>query len=251
MHFCQFCEVFTLDITLANSVTMYYSKRMSYNLQQSPLYTLLRTGKQLKMPKGQVIGTFYSQPMLHLVDAGFVKRYMITEDGTKAIQVIYGPQEILPLTPVYETIYEMAIYRGPVTYYYEAMTPVSLYSIPLNALLEAITANPLIYKDLFYASGTRLNSYIHRLEDMSLKSVQKRICHMLLYFADKFGTTTSEGIQIAAPLTHQILADSLNMARETVTRTLVALSERKLVATAGQGITILDTEGLKSEIGQD
>lgn len=221
---------------------------MDYTPVDSPLYRLLMNGRQLRLSKGQVVGTFYNSPMLHLIKSGYIKRYLITHDGTQSIQLIFGPDEILPLTPVYRHVYKMDLYRGPETYYYEAMVNSRLYSITIESLMENIEKDPLMYKDLLHISGTRLNSYIHRMEDMSLRTVNRRVSHILLHFADRFGEATPEGIKILAPLTHQVLADSLNLARETVTRALSRLVQKKLIRTSGKTIVILDANKLRIDI---
>lgn len=218
---------------------------MHYDPLVSPLYKLLLEGRQLKLAKGQVIGAFYNTPMLHLVKTGFIKRYLIKDDGSQAIQLIYGPEDVLPMTPVYQQVYQMDIYRGPEVYYYEAMVPVDLYSIHLDTLSQALEVNPLIYKDLFYASGSRLNAYIHSMEDMSLRSVNKRLAHIILFYAERFGESSPEGLKISLPLTHQTLAAVLNLARETITRAVSGLTNKGLIASSGKHIIIPDMEALK------
>ena len=217
---------------------------MDYNRVGSPLYKLLLSGRQLKLPKGQVVSAFEDSAMLNLISSGFIKRYLITSDGSKGIQVIFGPNDIFPLTPVYKTIYKMDVYSGPEQYYYESMTEIEVFSINQATLLEAVNAEPLIYKDLFYAAGLRLNSYIHRLESMSSRAANKKVAHQLTYLADIYGQKTEDGTTIMVPLTHQNLADILNLARETVTHCMTRLEEKGLIH-VNKYITVLVIEKLR------
>lgn len=218
---------------------------MDYSREDSPLYKLLLNGKNFKLPKGQVISAYEESAMLNLIKSGYVKRYLITNDGTKGIQVIFGPSDIFPLTPVYKTLYKLGVYSGPEQYYYESMTEIEMYSISQPTLQEAVEDNHLIYKDLFYAAGLRLNSYIHRLESMSLRAANKKVANQLAYLAGIFGKKTDEGTTIEVPLTHQNLADILNLARETVTHCLVRLEEKGLIL-AEKHIVILDIDKLRN-----
>lgn len=220
---------------------------MSYKVSESPLFTLLKEGKHFTLPKGQVVNALDDRAMLNLINKGYIKRYLITKDGTRSIQTIYGPGDIFPLTPVYKTLFQMDMYRGPEEYYYEAMTPIDIYSINQETLHSAVAKNPIIYRDLFYSAGLRLNSYIHRLESSSLRVSNRKIVHQLLYYAEIFGEKTENGVLINLPLTHQNLADVLNLARETVSNCLSRLEQRGLLK-GGKNILIPNTEELRHSV---
>lgn len=221
---------------------------MDYVPTNTPLYNLLLSGNKSTLAKGQVVGTFDSRQGVYLIESGFIKRYLITKEGNHGIQVIYGPNEFLPLTPIYQAIFDMDIYKGPETYYYETMTESAIYYVTLAQLIEAAEASPIIYKDLLYAAGVRLNSYIQRLENMSLRASNKEISYQLLYLASKFGKKTALGIKIMVPLTHQTLAEILNLARETVSRRMARLEEKGLIRSEGKHIVVTDIAVLEASI---
>ncbi len=218
---------------------------MDYSSSDSPLYELIRSGRHYQLPRGQVVNAFDDVAKLNLIDSGYIQRYLITKEGNKGIQVLYGPGDIFPLTPVYKSVFQMDIYSGPEEYYYEAMTPLSIYSIAQEDLKGAVDKNPLLYKDLFYAAGLRLNSYIHRLESMSLRAATRKIAHQLAYLATIFGSENSHGTTITIPLTHKNIADILNLARETVTLCMSRLEEKGLIE-ADKHIIVKDLERLRS-----
>lgn len=217
---------------------------MNYDRVDSPLYKLLLSGRHYKLPKGQVVNALDDSAMVNLLKSGYIKRYLITKDGSKGTQVIYGPGDIFPLTPVYKNVYQMDIYSGPEEYYYESMTEIELCSVSQSTIKEALETDSLIYKDLFFAAGLRLNSYIHRLEDMSLRVANRKIAHQLVYLADTFGKKTESGVVIEVPLTHQGLADILNLARETVTHGMTRLQEKGLIE-INKNITVVDIDKLR------
>lgn len=219
---------------------------MDYSLAKSPLMQLLQNGRRHKLPKGQILQFSYDQLLLSVVKTGYIKRYSITDDGSESIQSIYGPENIFPLTPVYKTIFNKDIYHGQEAFHYEALTPASIFSIDQSTLEEALNENPIIYKDLLFVAGVRLGSNIQNLENMSLGTAQGRVAHLLVYFADVFGQKSSEGITIELPLTHQTLANALNLARETVTHSLIHLQEKELIV-SGKNIVVPDLDKLRTE----
>lgn len=216
---------------------------MAYNAASSSLIALLKTGSAYKLPKGQIVHALDDRTKFNLIQSGYIKRYLITNEGAKSIQLIYGPGMAFPLPPVLKSIYEIDIYSGPETYYYESMTDIEVHSVGLDTLRDSLETDPTLYKDLLYIVGTRLNSYIHRLEDTSLGSSTWRVAHQLIFLADQFGSETNLGLTIRLPLTHQDLSDILNLSRETVSRSLSKLKDKQLIG-GTQNITILDRAGL-------
>lgn len=197
------------------------------------LKTLFEASKFHKLPKGQVFQFTSDTMFFHLVAKGFIKRYLIREDGTESIQIIYGPQDMFPLTPVFTALVNLDIYKGTETLYYEAMTDVELYSLTKKALQESCDKDPILYKELFYIAGERLSSNIYRLENASLKTSENRIADLLLHYSSRFGHQTHIGTELHIPLTHQTIASSLNIARETVSLTMSHFHEQDIVINNG------------------
>jgi CRP/FNR family transcriptional regulator len=219
---------------------------MDYKLEESHLYTRVTSGHHRLLSKGELMSDADIRTFIHVVTSGYIKRYSIDNDGAQSIQVIYGPGDIFPLTPVFKRLYNLDIYRGPDTFFYEAMCDSEIASLDHTTLEQSTQIDPLIYRDLLYISGIRLNSNIQQLESTALRTTNRRIAHLIAYYADKFGEEQEQGIMIKVPLTHQNLADILNMARETITRRLVRLEEKGLLI-AGKNIVVLDLPGLKKE----
>jgi CRP/FNR family transcriptional regulator, cyclic AMP receptor protein len=218
---------------------------MAYDPVSSPLYKFLHEGNNYRLPKGQVVHALDDRSQVNLIESGFIKRYRITGEGQKSIQLIYGPNDVFPMTPVYQAILDMQVYRGNETYYYESMTEIVVYSQPIEALKQKIAEDPSFYRDLWYAAGTKLNAYIARMEDISLKSSLWRTAYALGFLANQYGQKTEEGVVIPLPLTHQDLADLLDLSRETISRELGKLKERGLV-TGNKTMVITDLDKLKS-----
>jgi CRP-like cAMP-binding protein len=213
---------------------------------ESDLQKLLLAGRTIKYRKGQVLQSSDDAPKLSLVVSGYVKRYLITNDGNLSVQSIYKPGYIFPLTLIYESILKEDIYRGNEVYYYETMSDAEIAIIDNDVLLQAVKENPLLYRDLLIVAGQRLHSNIQMLESMSLHTSYERVAHLLAGYARDFGVKTAAGIKIDLPLTHLLIANVLGITRETVSQSIIQLRTKKLIKT-NQHITVPDLEKLDQE----
>lgn len=212
----------------------------------SKLQELLREGRYNQFRKGQVLEPSGDSVKLSLINSGFVKRYLISNEGNLSVQSIYGPGDIFPLTPVFKLLLDQEIYLGPETYYYETISDAEIYSIDDDTLLQAVQTDPLLYHDLFSVAGRRLQSNIRGLENMSLHTSYDRVAHLLATYAHEYGVKVASGTRIDMPLTHLLLASILSITRETVSQSIIQLRERKLIKT-GKFIVVTDLELLEKE----
>lgn len=218
-----------------------------YSLKASAeLTAILLKGRQYKIPKGQIIQSTDDRRVFNLLSKGYVKRYLISNDGTYGVQVLYGPQDIFPITLAFSAVFDRDINESPETYYYEAMSDVELYTIAETDLKDAVTQNPVLYKDLFAIAGERLHSTLHGLENLTLSNSYHRVAHEIVYIAKRFGKDTPEGTMIEVSLTHQDLADILSLTRETVSTSMAQLRKNKLIVTE-KNIIVPNMEKLEEE----
>ncbi len=214
-------------------------------IETTRLKTVIKAGHHRTAVKGEVLRTSEDSESFYYVDKGFVKRYLITNDGHIDIQSIYGKGFFFPLITVYSGFFQQEVYRGPETYYYEAMAPTELYYVDIKILEKASETDPLIYRELLAIAGRRIEANIQQLENRSLRSSYKRVAHQLLFFAKQFGIETRSGIRINLALTHQDLADTLSVTRETVSQSMVKLAKAGLIKT-GRHIVVPNYKKLQT-----
>lgn len=207
---------------------------------------LVCPGTEATLQKGEVFQTTDTNLLMSIVISGYVKRYSIRNDGSLAVQSIYGPNYYFPLTLAHKLLLNQEVYSGPEVFHYEAMTETVLRSIDSETFREAVDKDPLLYKDLLYVSGRRTHSNIQRLENMNLSTSYKRVAHQLAYFAEMFGTKQKGArITIDVPLTHQDIADVISSTRETVSLALAELKREKIIRSGpGKHIIVLDYDRL-------
>jgi CRP-like cAMP-binding protein len=120
----------------------------------------------------------------------------------------------------------------------QALTDSWTTVVPLAAL-EDLLAIPSVAAILFRRLGTALRirqdaaSYlanVHHVDRVRLK---------LLQLAEQFGRVHPDGIRLEFPLTHDLLAEMVGSARETVTRCLDELQRSGFVARDGHSYRLL------------
>jgi CRP-like cAMP-binding protein len=218
-----------------------------YRVQISDeLKSMMLAGRKFKLAKGQIIQSTDDRRVFNYITSGFVKRYLIANDGSLGVQVIYGPGDVFPITLAFSVLFDQKINESPETYYYESMTEVEVYTVNEEALKDSVEKNPRLYKDLMSVAGKRLHSTLQGLENLTLKNSYHRVAHELHYMAIRFGEKKVGGTKILVPLTHQDLADILSLTRETVSTCMVQLREKGLIST-NKSIIIKDMEKLQEE----
>ena len=210
------------------------------------LEKLILKGRHYRLSKGQVIQSTDDRRVFNLVKKGYVKRYMITNNGALGVQVVYGKGDTFPISLVLTDLEDINFYEGPEVFYYEAMCDTEIYTIDIDTLISEVKRNPVLYRDLLWVTAKRLYSTLNGLENITLRSSYKRVAHQLAYFANQFGKRTTKGIKIDVPLTHQDLADVLSVTRETVSAAFVELRKKKLIHTQGS-IIVPDLKKLTDE----
>jgi CRP/FNR family transcriptional regulator len=90
----------------------------------------------------------------------------------------------------------------------------------------------------------RLHS--ERILNLEYRTAKERIVSFLLTMANRFGTRTSQGLLIEAPLRHQDIASSINATRETTSREISALEKKGLVSKDKSLYLLQDVNALRA-----
>ncbi len=207
---------------------------------------IISEGKRLSLAKGEVIQSTDTSNNLCLIKSGYVKRYMILNDGNIRVQVIYGPGDIFPLALAFKILLDQDLYAGPEVYYYETMSKAEIIALDKQKLVEYVKADNHLYRDLYAEAGRRLYSNLQLLENIGLPTSYNRVAHEIAFYAKEFGEKRLTGIRIKLPFTQQDLADVLSTTRETVSLCMSELKKKKLIRT-GKYLVVRDLEKLKKE----
>lgn len=211
--------------------------------QIKALQKLLSTGQLRELKKGADLPE-EDKPTMKIVVNGYIKRYRVDSSEGPNVQLIYGPTDLFPLTPLFKQLLDLAIYEGPETYRYGAMTDVTYYALDMKRFLTGVKKDPVLYKELLYICGKRIQTSIERLENLSIQSSHRRVAHYLVYLARRSGKALPKGILIRLPVTQQDLAENIGLSRGTVSKAVSQLRAEGLVTGTGN-IVVLNLRELE------
>ena len=129
----------------------------------------------------------------------------------------------------------------------EAMAPSRVIGVSEKDLIALLGSQPAAAVDVIGNFARRLTESQVLIEDLMNNSVNLRLYRTLTELAREFGSKSGGGtaVLIDMPLTHARLADMIGSNRVTVTRKLLELQKRGVIAARGTGsIEILDLDAL-------
>jgi CRP-like cAMP-binding protein len=216
-------------------------------MDQANLIKLLKSGSAQNKQKGQLVHTFDDTEKFYYIESGYIKRYLISNEGSLGIQSIYGPGYFFPLSPLFGALFGQNIIEE--TYYYEAMTAVQTYSLEVQTVVNTMQEDLSLYPNLLFEAWRRLQSNITQLENTSFKSAYQKIAHGIVFLAIEFGQQDEigPGITMDLPLVYQDIASILGLTRETVARAMSMLKSKGLILVDNQRyINVPDSDKLRA-----
>jgi CRP/FNR family transcriptional regulator len=178
---------------------------------------------------------------VYLIKEGFVKAYSVPKAGNAKLLLIHEAGEFIPLPWALDGAHTTGLY-------YEAMTDVTVLRASKDKLRAAMGNNSWLSQEVFKQAVDILAVYTNRIQTLEFRSARGRVIAELLYFAERFGKQQGSKIIINAPITHQDIADSINMTRETASRALGKLFDEGLVGQDEHLFTILDLPRLQAAL---
>lgn len=158
-----------------------------------------------------------------VVKSGIVRSYSIDDKGNGRIINFFGPGDIFPLDWLYSD-------SRSVLFYYETLTEAEL--IPLSKQHFTDSLNDSESQDYInFLLRKELTSSAIRSLSLQQPLASEKIVYLFYYFSIRFGKEVIGGIfNLGIPLTHQLIADSLGLTRETVAAELSKLKKTGAVA---------------------
>ena len=177
---------------------------------------------------------------LFIILSGKVKVSSFSESGKEIIFSILGPGDFFG---------EMSLLDGKTrSATVTAIEDSELRLIRRNDFHKAMEKHPHIAFRLLEELTARLRKADQRIESLAILDVTGRIAGILLQLAEERGEMTPAGLVIKSRPTHQELANMVGTTRETVTRVLKQLEQRKYVIMSGKDICINDPETFRREL---
>jgi CRP/FNR family transcriptional regulator len=172
---------------------------------------------------GETIVNGFDEPTgVFLIKKGFVKSYSTSDDGHANLLHIHTIGDLIPLPWSLDGINVTGLF-------YEAMDDVEVIKSSKDKLRITMGNNMWLTQEILNQTVNVIAVYTRRIQILEFRSARGRVIAELILLADRFGMLEGNKIIIRAPITHQDIADSINMNRETASRALGQLFNEGLV----------------------
>lgn len=199
-------------------------------------------GNLLDFTDRETIVNEFDQPRgVFLIRAGFVKAFSISDDGQLNLFFVHQAGEIIPLPWALDGAHITGLT-------YEAISYATLSRVSKDSLRAAMGQNPWLSQEVLKQAVDTIAVYTQRIQTLEFRSARGRIISEVLSLAQRFGEKDGENITINVPLTHQDLADSINMNRETASRALGQLIRENLITQTDHHIVIVSLPRLQEAL---
>lgn len=200
-------------------------------------------GLLMQFTKEETIINGIDEPKgIYLIKEGFVKAYSVSKKGHTSLLLIHEAGEFIPLPWALDGAHTTGLF-------YEAMTDVTMLRASKDKLRTAMGNNTWLSQEILKQAVSIITIYTQRIQTLEYRSARERIIAEILYLAERFGTSKGTEVLIDAPITHQDIADSINMTRETASRALELLFKEGLLGQEDRLFTVLDLPKLQKILG--
>jgi CRP-like cAMP-binding protein len=196
-------------------------------------------GQHITFARDETIVNGYDEPSgVYLIKQGFVKACSVSKDGHGNLLIIHQVGDFIPLPWALDGAHTTGLF-------YVAMTDVTVLRAPKNKLRVAMGSNSWLSQEILKQAVGIITSYTQRIQTLEFRTARGRVISELITLAERFGSDQGSEIIIGAPITHQDIADSINMTRETASRALEKLFEEGLVGQDDHSFMIRNLQDLK------
>lgn len=207
-----------------------------------PIRAMFKFGRLERFRRGEIIfGMDPSPAGVYLIESGFVKLYSITPQGDENVLVILGKGEIFPFVWAYLSF--------PTELYGETICETKLWRVSRERYTVFAQSNAAGGYALARQMALQFQIFNCRLENLEFKHSHERVAYRILFLANRFGKQQGSDILIDAPITQELLAQTINLTRESVSRELNKLRRIGAIDQRGRRIIIRDVDLLSGQLG--
>ena len=220
---------------------------MAYNTPTDKvLVALFHTGRRQKFQKGEMILRAGDIPQgVYFIESGWVKIFALDKHGDEHTHLFYKEGDIFPLIWVFKDAIRNV--------YYEAFEDTVVWRIPKDEFRACIEnhANSAVF--LLEHAVNLFRLYAGRIDNLLYSSAYERTAYRLLSLVDRLGEVQKDGTWIVdIPITHQEIASSINLSRETVSRCMERLRRKKIIGpNIDKKLYVTDLRAMIKIIGYD
>jgi CRP/FNR family transcriptional regulator len=173
---------------------------------------------------------------LHIIARGKVRIFKTSISGREQVLAVNTPGESVAELPVFD--------GGPFPASAVATEETEIAYISRRDFQAYCLEHPDVALKVLKVVGARLRRLVGIIEELSFATVRQRLISVLLKLAQDEGITTSRGVEIQLPASHQELANQLGTVRELISRNLMRLQAEGLLDVDARQIVVKDMKGL-------
>lgn len=176
-----------------------------------------------------------------LIKEVFVKAFSISPTGHSNLLLMHQTGDFVPLPWALDGAHTTGLY-------YMAVQDVTVIRASKDKLRAALGNNSWLSQEIMKQAVSIITIYTQRIQTLEFRSSRGKVISEILNLSERFGDKHGKQVVINAPITHQDIADSINMNRETASRTLEVLFEEGLLGQTNHLFTILDLPRLQQAL---
>ena len=175
---------------------------------------------------------------LHIIARGKVRIFKTSVGGREQVLAVNMPGESVAELPVFD--------GGPLPASAVAIEETEIVYISRRDFQAHCIDHPEVALKVLEVVGARLRRLVGIIEELSFTTVRQRLIAVLIKLAQGEGRTTSRGIEVQLPASHQELANQLGTVRELISRNLMRLQAEGRLDVDARQIVVKDMKGLSA-----
>lgn len=186
---------------------------------------------RLIFSQGNIAKGFY------IIAKGSVRIFQLSSGGKEHLLHIFGKNEVFGEAAAFG----LGIFPASC----EALEDVELIFVPVKEFRDLLKKNPDLALNIIGTLSRLLHMFIDKIESLTLKEAPLRVADYLLSLVDK-KRISDKKINIELPIKKSVIATSLDITQETLSRVLAKFRAVKIISVKGNKIIIENIQGLQS-----
>lgn len=177
---------------------------------------------------------------LYVIASGRVRIFKMSSSGRERVLTIEGAASSIAELPVFD--------GGPYPASAAAAEESELLFVSRSDFRACCLEHPEVALKVLQTVGARLRLLVGIIEELSFTSLRQRLIAWLLREAQAHGRPGEHGTVVELGFSHQEIAAQIGTVRELVSRNMARLQAEGLIQVKGHEVTILDRQGLESDL---